>query len=255
MLKKARNKLQKISFKVATILIVGILLNIVFVETDAFSFFMHEASTQIQVRAASTQSFLERFEVITDGSEDCNAQSIIIRRASNLEFNPIIYFSVEGELANYILHINPVKLEDYKDYEVKINTIINEEQLRVNESDILRGKITIKYLNEFINEMRDIQMTKKYVVGNTSVDVQNGIRVISALNQSVSSISDREESSQNNGGEAQKVVMPEENLKVENNAVAEPLSQESEINLEKDDIQEDVDESQVLKLKNIDNNS
>lgn len=164
MLRSLGIKLKKFSFKPAVLLILGILTNITFSETDAFSFFTNETSKQVQVRAASTQDMLEKFEIKTDN--DCNAQSIIIRKIKNLEFSPTIYFSLEGEPSDYILHINPIKLEECKDYEIEIKVNGDKDQVKGNRGDILKGKISAKYLNEFISESRDIQMTKDYILSS-----------------------------------------------------------------------------------------
>lgn len=236
-------KLQKNSFKLFIFLILGILINVIFAELDSFSFFTKETSTQVQVKAANTQDILEKFEIKTDNSEDCNAQSIIIRRTSNLTFSPTIYFSVEGELSDYILHINPVKLEEYKDYEIKIRVNVDEKQVKGNKNDILKGKITVNYLNEFISEARDIKITKGYIVKNgLGLSKSDSTEVISTPDQNLSSIPDKNvnvelKNSQNKGiSEAKINEMSEKNLNVENINKIETQNQVDEKGIKKDEI-------------------
>jgi hypothetical protein len=102
-----------------------------------------------------------------------NALEIVIKKADDLGYDPTIYFSVEGSAADYIGHINPVKLEEHSLYLKEDESYHIPIKIRMNYGEFLElsndkeknvaGEIKLKYLDEYINESRDIRFTKKYL--------------------------------------------------------------------------------------------
>lgn len=138
---------------------VGLLVNL---NTNAW--FSSSATAGAFFSSAATETIIEKFEV-----SKTNPESIKVKKAQDFSPNPIIYFAVEGEAANYVLHLNPVLLDTYREKEIIIETDLNLLQylklLFSSYDRVVEGKIKLKYLNEFIDEEKEILFTRDYLLG------------------------------------------------------------------------------------------
>lgn len=167
-------KKSKVLIRTIGFLLVGIVIAIVFsIVPGTYSWFRtNYAGPNTNVAAATAQDFIEDMKIYYDKN---NTPYIYLKKASALDYSPVIFFSIEGELEDYILHINSVKLED----EIKIPIIpnINLSQaisLIISPQDEVTGNIRIKHLNEFIDESLPIIISREYLIERFFFD--RGIR-------------------------------------------------------------------------------
>ncbi len=160
-----KNNIRRMLIKSVALLTGGVIVGFAFlVNIDTHSWFTNEAMQEIKVTAATTEDIIKNIDIEKDNNG--NAIAIKLIKAEGLNYDPIIYFSVEGEAANYILHINPVKLTDSEEYIIPIEPNINTIQytkLLLPWHKNIEGTIKIKYLNEFIDEGKEISFTPKYL--------------------------------------------------------------------------------------------
>ncbi len=118
---------------------------------------------------------------------ELNPEFIEIKKTDRIDFSPVIFFSADGEISDFLLHINPVRLDTDRKYTVKISVDTKPEQIiRLLNSDqnFVTGKINIKYLNEFFDEQHELKFSKQYLIDRFLLKLQdasnNGIRVDSS---------------------------------------------------------------------------
>ncbi len=132
------------------------------VNPSTFSWFNARADSGLSVRADTTEDIISNFEV-----DRRNPENIVVQRADGLDYDPVVYFSVTGDAADYILHINPCKLEDNNRHSIKIRTDVNLAQLTdllLHGPQVIKGTITLKHMNEYIIESREIEFTRDYLM-------------------------------------------------------------------------------------------
>lgn len=163
--------------KLTSVLVSGVLIGVILVfNSPTLSFFSTKTEHSISVSAATIRDIIEplRFEY-EDPRLKRNPTHIIIKKSKNCTYNPILYFSIEGEAFDYLLHINPVRLDEDSryyvsskdEYKIPIEPNVNIIQwvkLMVT-NNIIKGTLHVKYLNEFITEgdVDNLQFTKKYL--------------------------------------------------------------------------------------------
>ncbi|WP_069650496.1 hypothetical protein [Caloranaerobacter ferrireducens] len=163
MRKSEKQKIKRIILKVMGFVTGGTLISmILLINMDTYSWFTSKTTYDLSVTAATTEDILEKIEI-----ETINPKEIILKKNNSINIEPVIYFSVEGEASDYILHINPIKLKTHKEYTVPINVVVNLKQivelLNKNKKRV-QGTIRIKYLNEFIDEEINIEFARRYLL-------------------------------------------------------------------------------------------
>lgn len=128
------NRRAKIIIKTMAMIVAGILTSIAFLANiGTYSWFAGTARNSVNVSAAETEDIIECIEVIykdmdPDTGEEYNPIAIKLKKSQSFSPDPLIFFSVEGEAAEYILHINPVRLYSNAYYIIPIETDINVDQ-------------------------------------------------------------------------------------------------------------------------------
>ena len=155
----------KIVYKAITIILASTitLAAIAFVPNSFSCFKKSFENSAEEVVAATTKDIIDEFDIYYD-----EGQPILrLKRAEGLEYPPVIFFSVEGNIGDYVLNINPIKLEKDEAYEIPILPNVNLPQsisLALNLSGTTEGQIRIKHLNEFIDEPVEISISNKYLL-------------------------------------------------------------------------------------------
>jgi len=119
------------------------------------------------VAAATTDYFIEDMKVLYDNG----MPYIYLKKAKGLDYSPVIFFALDGELEDYALHIDSVKLVD--DVEIPIIPNINLSQaisLITWPHKEVTGTLRIKHLNEFIDESLPISIPKEYLIERFIID-------------------------------------------------------------------------------------
>ncbi len=166
---KNRYKDKKIIVKVVGLLFGSIIVSAaLLINLDTFSWFSSSAKGQISVTAATTEDIIKNIEIV---SQNNSAKAIKFKKTEGLSYDPVIFFSVEGEVADYILHINSVELDKQGEYIVPIEPNINIPQYlklflvpmwRWGDNPI-EGTIQVKHLNNYISEEYRIELSREYL--------------------------------------------------------------------------------------------
>lgn len=182
--------LRNILFKALGFLVAGVFVCVgMLADTETVSWFSSRVTSSLTVRAASEEdiilSFYPACEDI-DEEETLNPDKLIIKTPKDLDFEPLIYFSVgdennagygdmdKNDICRYILHINPVRLSPENAFEVRENEYVYVVPINVKLNPALdfplrkndvTGVIRIKYLNQFFNiSTKKITFTKNYLL-------------------------------------------------------------------------------------------
>lgn len=151
----------KITGLLAAAFIISIIL---FTNLGTYAWFTGSVSGNARVSAASARDILEYWYIRNDSSG--NAIEIVLKKSGTCTYQPVIFFSVDGEAANYVLHINSVRLVTDTEYRIPIEPNINLTQyiaLAGRFGGTIKGTINVKHLNEYIDEVKDIKFSKDYL--------------------------------------------------------------------------------------------
>lgn len=171
--------LGSILFKAIGFFLAGILVSMALLaDTDTLAWFSSRVVGNFEVQAASEEDIIEDFYTESDGEENVeNPDTIVIKRAPGFTGKMTVYFSLENTdpdedsahgLRAYVLHINPAEIEENSENEVRVPL-----ELKFNWRDLLyllndidgktTGILTLRYLNGFIIEQREISFDNWYL--------------------------------------------------------------------------------------------
>lgn len=143
--------------------VAGMIVSMTFsYDAGTYSIFSSSTGSELRVKAAETKDIIKSFT--TNHAE--NPTKLQISRVEDIPYDPVIYFDIEGEAANYILHVNSIKLKKNGVYEIPIEPDVNYNQyfsLYNKPYEKVEGTVRIKFLNEFINEEVKITFDKCYL--------------------------------------------------------------------------------------------
>ncbi len=169
------------------LLVAGMMISIAFLaDIDTYSWFFGTANSITSVTAAETEDIIDSIEIIKEFRNPENSKwtkpYLKIRKNPDFEKPPVLFFEIEGDAADYVLHINPVRLDTDDYYLIPIETDVNVMQypdLAEDSEGKVSGTILIKYLNEFIDETIDIEISKEYLKYRlTEVIVREDVRTV-----------------------------------------------------------------------------
>ena len=150
-------------FRITGFFVGGFCISLVLLSNlDTYSWFSKSFSENISVSAARKGDIIQ--EVEFDNTE--NPTQMTIRKAEKFDGNPTVYFSVTGDIAEYILHINPIRLETNGDYIIPIEPNLNSNQymsLFLPWLGNKTGRIVVSYHNDFIIHEYEVTFTNKYL--------------------------------------------------------------------------------------------
>lgn len=155
-----------ILFKAIGFFVAGVLVSMALLaDTDTLAWFSSRVTSGLLVQAASAEDIIDDFYTLSDGPENnINPHIIVVKKAGGLTYDPVVYFSVDGDISRYIMHINPVKLTQ-DEMQIPIRIKINYRDLGdILSKSSITGKITLKYLNEFIIDSFQITFTRGYLL-------------------------------------------------------------------------------------------
>ncbi|MFS0821607.1 hypothetical protein [Bacillus sp. 1P02SD] len=143
--------------------------------TPTFSYFTNQYQNMINVSTASAENLIKHLEVIKkkDGS-----LVIEVVRDSEYGYRPDVGFSIEGDLAEYILHVNPLKLDKNGTYHIPIEANINAHQFLElltikfsNKESTVKGKLTAKNYDGQVIAAKNIELDIEYLLRRIDDDI------------------------------------------------------------------------------------
>ncbi|MTI69378.1 MAG: hypothetical protein FH751_03850 [Firmicutes bacterium] len=158
--------LKSVGFLTAGVIVSGAFL----INFDTYSWFSDEMTSQVRVMSATTEDLIKILDksMEEENGKWVNPKEIKIKGTDKIATNATFYFSLDGDIKDYILHINPAKLR-FKGgiYTADIKPNINLIQfinLLIDGPKKINGTLKIKYLNEFIDEPREVSFTREYLI-------------------------------------------------------------------------------------------
>ena len=148
-------------YRAIGLVLAGIVIALGFTLTNTYSWFTDNRDGHGKVIATSREDIISHMEVYYRG--DTPVLKLI--KGDGIEYTPVIFFSVEGDAKDYVLHVDSVKLCD--EVEVPIIPNINLSQafgLIIGPKEEIVGNIRVKHLNEFIDETLEIRFSKEYLL-------------------------------------------------------------------------------------------
>jgi hypothetical protein len=166
-LKSKKISILNIMVKMNMALAAGLLIcSIALLGVDTVSFFTSGTSENVEVSTAPVDEIIKTIEISRQ-----NPNSIKLVKADSFPANPVIFFSIEGDAAKYISNINPVRLDKNEavvpiDLNINLPNCINNilDYSLDKKDDLIKGKIRIKFLNEYINEPAEFEFTREYLL-------------------------------------------------------------------------------------------
>lgn len=173
-------------FKSIGFLLAGIIIALTFtLIPDTYSWFTREEGTSGGVKAATAKDIIDLIEV----DNEAGRPIIRLRKAKDVEYSPVVFFSVEGEAEEYILHIDSVQLSGDEEHNLPIIPNINLPQtisLILSGKDEVKGTLYVKHLNQFINEKLSFSLSKDYLL--ETYFLGKGLFVVESGNLNISSM-------------------------------------------------------------------
>lgn len=157
-----------------------LIINIVLVlSSGTRSSFSRSFSEGLQVNAGTGKDIISNFDIQPSSGKAMGIMSVSeqeymvldpeyieMEKADGLDYNPVVYFTVEGEAADYVRHINPVVM-DSKTKQVPVEAKFDLQSYiqLVNGKDKVDGTIIIRcFLGGFVNETKEIEFTRDYLI-------------------------------------------------------------------------------------------
>lgn len=132
----------------------------------------------INVSTASAENLIKHIDVIekTDGS-----LVIEVVRDSDFGYRPDVGFLIEGDLAEYILHVNPIKVDKNGTYHIPVEANINAYQFLElltmkfsGKETTVKGKLTAKNFDGQVLGTKDISLDIEYLLGRIDDEIVRG---------------------------------------------------------------------------------
>ncbi|MEK5444517.1 hypothetical protein [Fredinandcohnia sp. FSL W7-1320] len=154
----------------------GILISAILqANTPTFSYFTTQYQDVINVSTASAEDLIKHVEVIKK-----NDSSLVVEvvRDSDYGYRPDVGFSIEGDLAEYILHINPINAEKNGTYSIPLEANINAYQFLElltmkfsGKETTVKGKLTAKNFDGQVIATKDIELDIDYLLGRIDDEI------------------------------------------------------------------------------------
>jgi hypothetical protein len=155
--KKKYAVLVGILLKALGFLLAGVLVSMALLaDYETLSWFSSRVVGDLEVRAASEQDIIAEVYTTKNGKKTSrNPDSLVIVKNPELQSDPWVYFEVadqNNQLLQYVLHINPVKLDKPR-VEVPINY-----KIHFYEFPRIKGYIKLYCYNKFIDRETPIEL-------------------------------------------------------------------------------------------------
>jgi len=175
-LKKTKLKFIRVFTRALSYFFAGVMVSIGMVANmDTYSWFSSSMMANAIVSAATTQDIIEGIQIASQ-----NPEELKLSKKAGLDYNPVVFFELNGEITQYILHINPVCLDTNEIIRIPFRFSINPDKLAWlflrSKNDPIKGTIRIKHLNEFIDEEIDIEFTSDFLIAKCMSEILNDTR-------------------------------------------------------------------------------
>jgi len=172
-LKKTKLKFIRVFTRALSYFFAGVMVSIGMVANmDTYSWFSSSMMANAIVSAATTQDIIEEIQITSQ-----NPEELKLSKKAGLDYDPVVFFELDGEIAQYILHMNPVCLNTDEVISIPFRFSINPDKLVLlflrSTDNTIKGTIRIKHLNEYIDEEIDIEFTSDFLITKCMSEILN----------------------------------------------------------------------------------
>ncbi|RTR35158.1 hypothetical protein EKG37_04545 [Robertmurraya yapensis] len=169
-------KFVKTSFKSIVFLVIVLLL-LMTANQDSYALFFTKYQEQLGASSASAENLIKYVQII---EQEDKSLVIEIMRDSEYGYRPDVGFAIEGDISEYILHINPVKVDKNGIYHVPIVPNINFHQywklllMKISqEKNTVSGSVEVKNFDGKVIDQKVIEIDIDYLLNRIDADIIN----------------------------------------------------------------------------------
>jgi len=151
-------------FKGICVLFAGIIVNLaILFYADTISWYNTARATGLEVNAAATENILEYAVILKT-----DPHVVKIKKAANYTGDLVVCFAIEGEAAEYLAHLNPIKLDTHEELTIPLTPRVELSQFigLLTKGNNVSGMLKIKYLNDYIYEGYAFSFSNDFLVGS-----------------------------------------------------------------------------------------
>lgn len=159
------------------VFLVIVLLLLMTANQDSYALFFTKYQEQLGVSSASAENLIKYVQII---EQEDKSLVIEIMRDSEYGYRPDVGFAIEGDISEYILHINPVKVDQNGTYQIPIVPNINFHQywellLKKISQDRngITGFVTVKNFDGKVIDQKAIEIDIDYLLSRIEADIKN----------------------------------------------------------------------------------
>lgn len=157
----------KIWKKAFGFVLVGIIIAIIFTLTNTYSWYQNGGEGQGEVIAASKEDIIANMEIYYEK----DMPILRLEKGTGIDYSPIVFFSIEGEAKDYVLHMNSARLEGAVDIPIIPNVNLPQAlSLILSWEKEVVGNLRVKHLNEFIDDSLEVRLSKDYLLSRYFCD-------------------------------------------------------------------------------------
>jgi hypothetical protein len=168
--------MKKLFLKGLGFLIAGVIVSITLLgNNETYALFIKKFQNQIFVNAAYADNLIKNVELKKQGD---GSIWIEIKRDSAFGYRPDIGFSIEGDIAPYILHMNPITVEKNGIYRIPLVTTINLHQFveltqlkARTKRKSLSGWLAVKNFDGKVIATKDITINIDYLLNRVKDEI------------------------------------------------------------------------------------
>ncbi|MEQ2526085.1 hypothetical protein WMO40_05170 [Bacillaceae bacterium CLA-AA-H227] len=169
-------KFVKTSFKSIVFLVIVLLL-LMTANQDSYALFFTKYQEQLGVSSASAENLIKYVQII---EQEDKSLVIEIMRDSEYGYRPDVGLAIEGEISEFILHINPVKVDKNGIYQIPIVPNINFHQywklllMKISqEKNTVSGSVAVKNFDGKVIDQKAIEIDIDYLLNRIDADIIN----------------------------------------------------------------------------------
>lgn len=139
--------------------------------SNTYAFFFKNFQQYLGITSASAENLIKYVEI---KEQEDKSLVIEIIRDSNYGYRPDVGFEIEGDIEEYIVHINPVKIDRNGIYEIPIDFNINTHQFlellwmkTIENKENVIGSITVKNFDGKTIDSKKIEININYLLSES----------------------------------------------------------------------------------------
>lgn len=166
--------------KILVLVLTGVFIAMIFPIFETYSLFQISKDGYGKVIAATQEDIISNMEIYYRH----NTPILYLEKGENVDYSPIVFFAIEGDAKDYVIHMDSIKVDGAVEMEIVPNINLPQAlSLITNPKEKIEGRIRVKHLNEFIDETLEFTFTKRYLLGKFFSNENLGARRLNYLSK------------------------------------------------------------------------